>query len=97
MTGHELSKLGVDIERIKVLNDKWIALYYSRPHDPDVLPTVLLDSDGTVAAYENLIDLQDRLPIIIPKQNNNAAIDNAYIKRHVNPRHIPKELDHLSR
>ena len=96
MTRHELSKLDLKIDpsEIKVLNDTWIAFFYPNQSNKSEGMVILREkSDGSIAAYENLIDLQDRLPIILPKTGGSVRIDSSYIRHHVSLHHIPKELE----
>ena len=86
----------MEASEFKLLKDKWLAIFHPNPSDRSEGVIVLREPDRSIAAYENLIDLQDRLLIIIPKTDDNARIDSGYIRRHISLRHIPKDLDCLS-
>ncbi len=93
MTINELEKLGVkNPEEVKILPGKWVAMFFPNANDKSEGMSFLKESDGNIAAYENLVDLQLRLPLIIPGKDA-RKIDNQFIKRHIIPRHIQEKID----
>lgn len=90
-TKRELLKLGIDETEVNELNDKWMAYFHPNPGNPSEGLTPVREADGKMAAYENLIDLQERMPFLLPGKDP-SKIDTQFIKRHISYGHVQKEF-----
>ncbi|MDE2001281.1 MAG: hypothetical protein KGI60_01785 [Patescibacteria group bacterium] len=90
MTPNQLKELGINEKDFTDLGNHWVALYTSRTGDESCLLTTV---NGGIAAFENLIDLQDLIPELLAKKLNKHPdeIDNETIKHCVCPGHIPAQ------